>query len=158
GLDAPRHPVRSDPNRSPDMWLAQPAHPYDDPKAPFEWAWRRGPPRVDLQREPVGVEVVAGPDDVVSHLPRQHGYLPRGECGTDYDPNVPESCPHCPRFRALVPWLPLWPAGTVDRVLVWWWRHRRARQAPVETRPLGGLGPQGRGSGRHRPDTPADQP
>lgn len=127
------------------MLFAEPAHPYDDPDQPDQWAWRYG--HFELLYTP-GIKTLSlsrGPKYSVSSkrcCRRCHGsgYLPWWERTTPDGAATPAvRCPTCPTHRALFEHLPLWPLHLLDRL-----RHRfgaRRRTADHPPAPHEGTGP-----------------
>ncbi|MFJ5952646.1 hypothetical protein [Streptomyces noursei] len=123
------------------MLFAEPAHPYDDPDQPEQWAWRYG--YFELLYTP-GIKTLSlsrGPKYSVRggkhSCPLCHGsgYLPWYErttaSGAADDTAV--RCPTCPARRVLFEDLPLWPLHFLDEL-----RHRRfgARRRTADHLPL----------------------
>ncbi|MFD8900565.1 hypothetical protein [Streptomyces ardesiacus] len=102
------------------MLFAEPAHPYDDPDQPPQWAWRYG--YFELLYTP-GIKTLSlsrGPKYSVSSkrcCSRCHGsgYLPRHITG-DRAADTAVPCPTCPAYRVLFEDLTLWPLHFLDQL------------------------------------------
>ncbi|MFF8431021.1 hypothetical protein ACF07Y_38990 [Streptomyces sp. NPDC016566] len=107
------------------MLFAEPAHPYDDPAQPAQWAWRYG--YFELLYTP-GINTLSlsrGPKYSIRSgrsCRRCHGsgYLPWWDRTTPDGAAAPAArCPTCPAYRPLFKDLSLWPRHSLDRL-----RHR----------------------------------
>ncbi|MFE7328049.1 hypothetical protein ACFU8W_24260 [Streptomyces sp. NPDC057565] len=106
------------------MLFAEPAHPYDDPDQPEEWAWRYG--YFELLYTP-GIKTLSlsrGPKYSVrggKYSCRRcdgSGYLSRHITpGRAADRAAP--CPTCPVYRVLFEDLTLWPLHFLDQLRCW---------------------------------------
>ncbi|MCQ1580377.1 hypothetical protein [Streptomyces parvus] len=126
------------------MLFAEPAHPYDDPDQPDQWAWRYG--YFELLYTP-GIKTLSlsrGPKYSINskRCCRRcdgSGYLPWWERTTPDGATTPAiRCPTCPTHRTLFEHLPL-PLLSFD-----WLRNRfgaRRRTADHSPAPYEGTGP-----------------
>ncbi|WP_327411230.1 hypothetical protein OG458_41580 (plasmid) [Streptomyces sp. NBC_01281] len=124
------------------MLFAEPAHPYDDPDQPTQWAWRYG--YLELLYTP-GIKTLSlsrGPKYSVRggrHTCRRcHGSGALSKYTTPSraaDTVIP--CPICPAYRVLFEDLLLWPLHVLDQL-----RHRRfgARRRTTDHPPVPGPG------------------
>ncbi|MEV0966789.1 hypothetical protein AB0J25_30170 [Streptomyces sp. NPDC049910] len=120
------------------MLFAEPAHPYDDPDQPEQWAWRYG--YFELLYTP-GIKTLSlsrGPKYSIrggKHSCRRchgSGYLPR-HITPDRAADTATPCPTCPAHRVLFEDLTLWPLHFLNQL-----RHRRfgARRRTTDHPPL----------------------
>ncbi|MFE9250880.1 hypothetical protein [Streptomyces sp. NPDC007088] len=112
------------------MLFAEPAHPYDDPDHPDQWAWRYG--YFELLYTP-GVKTLSlsrGPKYSIPggkrscHRCHGSGYLPR-HINPDVTADTAILCPTCPAYRILFEDLPLWPVHFLDQLRHRWFGRQR---------------------------------
>ncbi|MFI9771873.1 hypothetical protein ACIHJG_34165 [Streptomyces sp. NPDC052415] len=127
------------------MLFAEPAHPYDDPDQPPQWAWRYG-----------YFELLYTPSIKTLSLSRRPKYSIRGgkyscrRChGSGYLPRhiTPDRaadtaipCPTCPAYRVLFEDLPLWPLHFLNRLRRRFDARRRTADHPPLTSDKAGPG------------------
>jgi len=110
------------------MWFAEPAHPYDDPDDPNEWAWRRGHFELTYTVSLKTLTLARGPKQSCQRC-HGNGHLPWWERPAEESSDPPRRCPQCPIRRILCEKVPLWPVVTIERLRTWRWRRRVLRNA-----------------------------
>ncbi|MET9375824.1 hypothetical protein ABZX98_16980 [Streptomyces sp. NPDC002992] len=125
------------------MLFAEPAHPYDDPDQPPQWAWRYG--YFELLYTP-GIKTLSrGPKYSIRgpkySCRRCHGsgYLPR-HITPDRAADVATPSPTCPAYRVLFEDLPLWPLHFLDQLRRRFGARRRTADHPPLTSDKAGPG------------------
>lgn len=120
------------------MWFAEPAHPYDDPGQPDQWAWRYGYLEVLYTPGFKTLSLSWGPKYSIHGGKRScrrchgSGYLPWWEHTTpDGAADTTVRCPTCPARRTLVENLPLWPVYSLYRLRCWFDARRRTADQPT---------------------------
>ncbi|MFF7117393.1 hypothetical protein ACFY91_34495 [Streptomyces albogriseolus] len=105
------------------MLFAEPAHPYDDPDQPPQWAWRYGYFQLLYTSGIKTLSLSRGPKYSIRgpkySCRRCHGsgYLPWWERTTPDGAATPAvRCPTCPAYRVLFEDLPLWPVHFLDQL------------------------------------------